>query len=108
MLDRHAWLVDAVEVNAMYTSTLDFNRRAIAWARAHAKPLVGNTDLHLLAQMGPTYSLVDAEPEADAICEAIRAGRVEVRTEPLSLVRAVHMFSLMCWGGIRGRLGGPR
>jgi predicted metal-dependent phosphoesterase TrpH len=103
-LDRCTTLVDAVEVNAMYTSTLDFNRRAIAWARAHAKPLVGNTDLHVLAQMGTTYSLVDAERDPDSICEAIRNGRVEVRSEPLSLVRAVHLFSLMCWGGIRGRL----
>jgi predicted metal-dependent phosphoesterase TrpH len=107
-LDRHARLVDAVEVNAMYTSTLDFNRRAIAWARAHAKPLVGNTDLHLLAQMGTTYSLVDAEPDPDSICDAIRNGRVEVHSEPLSLVRAVHLFSLMCWGGIRGRLSTSR
>jgi predicted metal-dependent phosphoesterase TrpH len=105
LLDRHTRLVDAVEVNAMYTSTLDFNRRAIAWAHAHRKPLVGNTDLHLLEQMGTTYSLVDAEPHPDSICEAIRNGRVEVRSEPLSLVRAVHLFSLMCWGGIRGRLG---
>jgi predicted metal-dependent phosphoesterase TrpH len=104
MLDRHTNLLDAVEVNAMYTSTLDFNRRALAWAHAHRKPLVGNTDLHLLEQMGTTYSLVDADPHPDSICEAIRNGRVEVRTEPLSLVRAVHLFSMMCWGGIRGRL----
>ena len=53
-LERHAQLFDAVEVNAMYTRALDFNRRAVAWARSHGKPLVGNTDLHLLEQMGST------------------------------------------------------
>jgi predicted metal-dependent phosphoesterase TrpH len=102
-LERHAAVFDAVEVNAMYTRLVDFNRRAIRWARAHGKPLVGNTDLHLLAQMGTTYSLVDAEPQADAICDAIRGGRVELRTEPLSSLLAARLFAAMLWGGIRGR-----
>ena len=54
--------------------------------------------------MGTTYSLVDAEPHADAICEAIRAGRVEVRTEPLSSIRAARLFAGMLWGGLKGKL----
>lgn len=103
-LDRHTDVFDAVEVNAMYTRLVDFNRRAVRWARARGKPLVGNTDLHLLDQIGTTYSLVDAEPHADAICDAIRSGRVELRTEPLSSLRAVRLFSGMCWGGIKGRV----
>jgi predicted metal-dependent phosphoesterase TrpH len=106
MLDEQAAIVDAVEINAMYTRLIDFNRRAIAWARAHGKPLVGNTDLHLLDQMGPTYSLVDAEPHADALCEAIRAGRVEVRTKPLSSIRAARLFAGMLWGGLLGHVHG--
>jgi len=97
-------LIDAVEINAMYTRSIDFNKRAITWARTHNKTLVGNTDLHLLEQMGTTYSLVDAAPNADAICDAIRAGRVEVRTDPLSLPRAAMIFSTMLWNGLRGWL----
>jgi predicted metal-dependent phosphoesterase TrpH len=104
-MDRLVTLIDAVEVNAMHTPTIDFNAAAIAWARVHGKPLVGNTDLHLLEQMGTTYSLVDAEPAADAICDAIRAGHVEVRREPLSLARAATIFTRMAWGGIVGRYG---
>ena len=103
-MDAHAGLIDAVEINAMHTRLLDFNRRAVVWARAHGKPLVGNTDLHLLAQMGTTYSLVDAEPTADGICEAIRAGRVTVHSTALSPVKAAQLFSLMCLGGLQGRL----
>ncbi len=105
LAERHAALFDAVEVNAMYTRYLDFNRRAIAWARANGKPLVGNTDLHLLPQMGTTYSLVDAAPNADSVCKAIRDGRVTVQSEPLSTINAVRLFSKMCWGGLKGRLG---
>lgn len=103
LVARHAELFDAVEVNALYTSALDFNAAAIRWARAHAKPLVGNSDLHMLEQLGRTYSLVDAAPNPDAICEAIRAGRVEVTSEPISLVRAAWQFSRMSVIGAVGR-----
>jgi predicted metal-dependent phosphoesterase TrpH len=104
LMDAHAALIDAVEVNAMHTRMLDFNRRAITWARANGKPLVGNTDLHLLAQMGSTYSMVDAPAEADAICDAIRAGRVTTHATPLSSVQAARLFSQVVWGGLQGRL----
>ena len=102
MLDAQAGLIDAVEINAMYVRWLNFNRRAERWARAHGKPLVGNTDLHVLAQMGTTYSLVDAPSEPDAICEAIRAGRVEVRSAPLPSARAAWLFGRMLAGGALG------
>lgn len=95
--------IDAVEINAMFTPWVDFNRRAVVWARAHGKPLVGNTDLHLLEQMGTTYTLVDAEPTADAICAAIRAGRVEVRARPVPAPRAAWIFARMLLGGAIGR-----
>jgi len=102
-LDAHRSLIDAIEYNAMYTSWLNFNQRAADWARANGKPIVGNTDLHRLEQMGTTYTLVEAEPHPDAICEAIRAGRVELRTEPLSGVRAARLFGKMLVVGTLGR-----
>jgi predicted metal-dependent phosphoesterase TrpH len=104
-LHEHRHLFDAVEVNAMYTRLVNFNARAIRWAHAHGKPLIGNTDLHLLEQMGTTFTLVDAPADADAICEAIRAGRTEVRTTPLSTIGAASIFSRMVAAGIAGRLG---
>lgn len=83
---------------------VNFNRRAIRWAAAHGKPLVGNTDLHLLEQMGSTFTLVEAAAEPEAIVDAIRAGRVELRTMPLSMFRAASMFSRMLGAGLIGRL----
>ena len=103
-IERHADVVDAVEVNSVFTSWLNFNTRAVEWARAHGKPIVGNTDLHLLAQLGSTYSLVDAPPDADAICEAIRAGRVEVRSRALPTIRAAAFFAGMVLGGVIGQI----
>ena len=90
LLDRHEPLFDAVEVNAFYLRSIDFNRRAVRWARAHERPLVGNSDSHRLSMLGTTYSLVDAEAGSDAtaICDAVRGGRVSVRTRPLAALEA--------------------
>lgn len=100
ILDRHPDLFDALEVNAMRVTGIDFNRRARAWAAAHGKPLVGNSDLHILAQLGTTYSLVDAlAPTPDAICDAIKQGRVEVVSTPLNWFRAGWLFTRMVLNG---------
>jgi predicted metal-dependent phosphoesterase TrpH len=104
LVERHAHLFDALEVNSLYTPLLDFNAAAIRWARERGKPLVGNSDLHLLDHLGITYSLVDAEPTPDAICDAIRHGDVEVRTRPLSNLDAGWTFARMVLQGLRGRL----
>ncbi len=92
-LDAHADLFDAVEWNAMFTATVNFNTAAQRWAQAHGKPMVGNGDVHRLRQLGTTYSLVDAEPDADAICEAVRAGRVEVVAKPLRMIDAAMLMA---------------
>jgi predicted metal-dependent phosphoesterase TrpH len=102
--DTHEDMIDAIEVNSMFTTWVNYNNRAIAWARAHGKPLVGNTDLHLLEQLGTTYTLVEAPPDPDAICAAIRAGKVEVRSSALSSLRAAWIFSRMLGGGAVGRV----
>jgi predicted metal-dependent phosphoesterase TrpH len=94
-LTAHADLFDAVEYNAMFTSSLNFNRPAEAWARRHGKPMVGNGDVHRLAQLGSTYSLVDADHNASSICAAIAAGRVRVVSRPLSWTTAVTVVGSM-------------
>jgi predicted metal-dependent phosphoesterase TrpH len=105
-VDRYADVIDAVEVNSMFTSWLDFNRRAVRWARANGKPVVGNTDLHLLEQLGTTYTLVEAPADADAICDAIRAGRVELRSSALPAWRAGWIFVRMVVAGLIGQVRG--
>ena len=92
LMDRHADLFDAVEYNAMFTATVNFNERAVRWARAHGKPIVGNGDVHRLRQLGSTYSLVKAERNADAICAAIQAGKVRVVANPLSAPTAAGLI----------------
>lgn len=111
---RSAW--DAVEVNAMHVRGLDWNRQAVAWAEAHGVPLVGNGDVHRLSQLGRTWSDIDVdlpagmpdEEAAAAICGAIRAGRVQVRTTPITHWRAALIFVQMSISGTLGRLSERR
>ena len=100
-LDRYADLFDVVEVNGMFTRMLDFNRPARAWARDRGKPLVGNGDVHRLEQLGTTYSLVDAEPHPDAICDAILAGNVTIEATPHSAIAAARIMRSLFGGDLR-------
>jgi len=87
LLAAHRTLFDAVEFSGMYTAlTRRFNQRAVDHARRTALPVVGNTDTHFLWQLGRTYTLVDAAPQATSVVEAIREGRVRLVTQPLSWV----------------------
>lgn len=112
-LEAFAPLWDAIEVNALHVRGFDWNRGAIAWAAAHRRPLVGNGDVHRLSQLGRTWSEVDVDlpadlsddAAADAICDAIRAGRVRVGGAPLTLWQAATIASQMIVGGWRSRLG---
>ena len=97
-LDALANLFDAVERNAMYTASLDFNVRAERWAARRDKPVVGTGDVHRLWQLGTTYSVVDAEPHADAICAAIAAGRVRVESRALTWTEATQTMASLLLG----------
>ena len=92
-LDDHADLFDAVEYNAMYTRSLEFNRAAERWAARRGKPMVGNGDVHRLCQLGTTYSIVDAQPDATSICQAVAAGRVRVVSRPLAWTTAAAIMA---------------
>jgi predicted metal-dependent phosphoesterase TrpH len=89
---EHQDIFDAVEYNAMFTASLNFNRKAERWARERELPIVGNGDVHRLMQLGTTWSSVDADPHPDAICEAIREGRVTFHAQPLDAVKAARII----------------
>jgi predicted metal-dependent phosphoesterase TrpH len=94
-LEQHAPLFDAVEWSYFWTRALNFNARAAAWAREHGKAIVGNSDLHDLRQFGRTYSLVDAPADTDAICQAIREGKVSHVTSPVPYLELASVFGAM-------------
>jgi predicted metal-dependent phosphoesterase TrpH len=99
LLDRHRDLFDAVEWSYFWTRGLNFNARAARWAAAHDKPLIGNSDLHDLRQLGRTCSFVSAERDPDAICSAIREGLVSVQTSPAPKLELTRVVAGMLYRG---------
>ena len=76
---------DAIEYSHFYTHKVNFNQKAVEMARAHKKPIIGTSDVHVLKQLGRTYSFINAaERSFSAISAAIRAGEIELITEPLT------------------------
>lgn len=103
-MNRYADLFDAVEYNAMFTSVVNFNVLGERWARRHRKPMIGNGDVHRLEMLGTTYSLIDAKPDAGAICAAIAAGRIQVVAQPLSSFTAGRLMTDLLLDCVRPRL----
>src|SRR5437870_3759793 len=86
-------LFDAIEFSHFYTPRLDFNRAAVKLARAVGLPLVGTSDSHFDEQFGTTFSLVNAEAGVESVLSAIKAGRVNVVSRPLSLTRCLSILA---------------
>lgn len=97
-LEAHIDSFDAVEYSFFYSRLINPNAKAVAAARASGKPLIGSSDCHNIWQVGRTYSLVEAEKTIPSIIAAVKKGRVEIATTPLS------MWS-MCRVGINWVLG---
>jgi predicted metal-dependent phosphoesterase TrpH len=99
LMAPHADLFDAVEWSYFWTHAANFNARARRWADERGKPVVGNSDLHDLRQLGRTFTWVAAEPDAGAICDAVRAGHVRLQTEAVPVSELVQVFGGMVWRG---------
>lgn len=111
LLDAYADVFDAIELNAFYTRRVDFNRKAMRWAQAHGKPVVGNGDVHRLRQLNTAFSRIDSEADPDAVCQAIRDQRVSVQTVPLTAAAAAfHLADLVaadCWSALNRAIRAP-
>jgi predicted metal-dependent phosphoesterase TrpH len=103
-LIEHSDLFDAVEWSYFWTRGLNFNAKAARWAAEQGKPVVASSDLHDLRQFGRTCSFVFAEPNPDAICAAIREGRVSIQTSPVPKVELVRVVSGMIRRGSKPQL----
>lgn len=93
-LDKNIDLFDAIEFSCFYTHKFDFNKKAVASAKLHEKPLLGTGDNHVLEFLNHTYSYIYApEKSAEAIFNSIREGKIEIVTKPLSMIRLTGMTS---------------
>lgn len=82
---RNIDVFDAIEFSWFFHSRINFNMFAVRVAAQYGLPLVCTSDCHHLENFGSAYSLVEAEKDAGAIIEAVKAGHVEIAANPLKL-----------------------
>jgi predicted metal-dependent phosphoesterase TrpH len=97
LLKPNIELFDAIESCHFYTERINFNIPAHRLALKHNIPIMGTSDAHQRYQFHTTYSLIDADPDPVSIIQAIKAGRVQVRTRPLSFREALVIKNKMLW-----------
>lgn len=89
-LTRNIDLFDAVEHCSLYFTGINPNRRAARVARKHGLPLLGTSDTHDFPYQDTTFTWVDVDEVTVAgVIRAVRAGRVELETEPRRSASAV-------------------
>lgn len=78
--DLFKWfdIFDAIEYSSLSLPRFDPNRKAEHVARECGMPLVGNSDLHFLYQLGQSYSLVNAHKDRESVIRAIKDGAVSL------------------------------
>ncbi len=78
-------LFDAIEFAQYYNRLINYNKKAIETAAEYKKPLIATSDCHFLWQFGDTFSLVEAKKDIPSIIKAVKSGKVEIFTKPISL-----------------------
>ena len=92
-LEPNIDLFDAIEYAQIHLPWFDkFNQQAVRLAHKHNKPIIANSDSHNLWMFGRHYTLVDAEPTMRAIFDAIRAGRLQPHSPPITIRDCLRMF----------------
>lgn len=84
--ERQREIFDAVEFSHFYHPLINYNRKAVRVCKAQNIPMIGSSDTHMIRQFNTTWTLIDAEKDPSSVIRAVRAGKAEVVTRPLSLL----------------------
>ncbi len=98
---QHLNLFDAWEHSFLHTRVYNPNKKMLQKAKELHKPVVGNSDVHLLKDLGRTYTLIDAEKNEPTIFQAIKDNKVRIMTKPLPFFEFVRITLRAFWSGIR-------
>ena len=87
---------DALEVSHFYTPWFNRNLPAVQYAHEEGISLLGSSDAHIPIQFGTTFSIVNANEKSIAgVFEAVKLGRVEVVTRPLTMDELISILIKM-------------
>lgn len=101
---QHPHLFDAWEHSFLHTRSYNPNKKMLQKAKEFHKPVIGNSDVHLLKDLGRTYTLIDAEKTEVAIFQGIKENKVQIVTRALPLFEFIRITVRAFWSGIRHKL----
>jgi predicted metal-dependent phosphoesterase TrpH len=78
-------IFDAIEYSFMYVKKFNRNKKAVEISDQYCKPLVGNGDVHSLQNLDKTFTKIYSKKNINSIILAIKNGKVELVTKPLSV-----------------------
>lgn len=85
-------LFDAWEISFFYHKLWNPNKKTKKLAKRYHKPLVGNSDVHLIRDLGKTYSLVNCEKNIKSLFDSIKKGKVKIKSNPISSSQFFYIF----------------
>ena len=87
-LENNIKLFDAIEFSCFYFFFYNRpNKKAVSAAERYNKPFIATSDTHYIWQMGKSFTLIDSKKNIHGVLNAIRKGRVSIKTRPLSFFR---------------------
>ena len=92
-LEENIDVFDAIEYCHLYTRFWNLNKRAVEVARAHGKPMIATSDSHALWMFGRNYTLLDAPKTMAGVFQAVREGRGQPHSQPISLLEFARKMS---------------
>ena len=102
---KHLELFDAIEHSYFYTKFYNsYNKKAESLAKKHHVPTLGTSDNHVLKYFDKTYSLIDAEKNWKSIANAIKKGKIEIKTKPMKFTEIIHALLYMIFITTGGNL----
>lgn len=88
-------IFDAIEHSFCYTTTKNYNSKAIKLARKYAKPLVATSDCHFLKYLDLGYTLVDSQKNIQSIIKAIKQNKITIIHSPIGYFKIFKILIMM-------------
>lgn len=103
-LEKNIDIFDAIENSFCYTTTKNYNKKAIKLAEKYNKPLIATSDCHILKYFDLGYTLIEAEKSASPIKQAIISQKIKNSNHPIPYHQVAKILLQMGWQNILKKL----
>jgi len=80
-------IFDAIENSFCYTTTKNYNKKAILIAKKYNKPIIATSDCHILKNLDLGYTMIDSKKNIQSIIKAIKQNKITPVHSPTSYFR---------------------